>query len=100
MKWLEEIQVRFLRNDYEHLRGEFEQLKQKLKKENKIELTLYSKAGLNSDIKLYLTHHSEKVETEGSALGLHIKAELENYGIVNHSVWIKAKENKKDMERK
>jgi hypothetical protein len=92
MKWLEEIHIRFSKTDYEYLRSEFEQLRQKLKREKNTELTLYHKAGLNSDIKLFLNHHSEKLETEGSALGLRIKAELENYGIVNHSVWIKVKQ--------
>lgn len=94
MKWLEEIHVRFSKNDFEHLKSEFDQLKKRLKMENKTELTLYHKAGLNSDIKLYIEHHSEKLELEGSALGLRIKAELENYGIVNHSVWIKVKNAK------
>ena len=91
MRWLEEIHVRFSKNDFEQLKKELIKLRKELNKEKDIQLQLYQNKDLNSDFKLHLIHNSEMIEI--TPIGMHIKSELENFGRVNHSTWLEVNDN-------
>lgn len=49
------------------------------------------------DCSLCLLWKTEKAETQGSSLGLHLSDTLKKYGLVDHSVWLEKEEQGEKM---
>jgi hypothetical protein len=54
----------------------------------KMAVKSYSRAMIDTDFSINISHDSKKVETGGSRLGVRLVAALKEFGLVNHSIWI------------
>jgi len=86
MKWIEIIDLR--------TSGEFsEEVKQNLAavvEEINPAVKFYMHAFMNTDFSIHIEHDSEKVDKNGSSLGIQIASNLKAFGLVNHNVWIES----------
>jgi hypothetical protein len=88
VKWLEIIKLRRAGNGEEIL-GEFlGSLANSGQIGELIEIRTYRHASFESDLNVHLYWESERPEPNGSALGLRLAQVLEEFGLMNHSVWI------------
>ena len=89
MKWLEIIQLRTTKRTMEKLKSHLEALIKEVEEETqKGDVKVYSHMTINTDFSVHLFHDSNKVEANGSQLGLYLASELKEFGLINHSIWI------------
>jgi hypothetical protein len=91
MKWLEIIKLRSARKDCRLL----EELLLSVGKFNQsglVETKTFRHATLESDWSIHLHWESERPERNGSALCLHLARALEEFGLIDHSVWVEKEE--------
>jgi hypothetical protein len=94
MKWLEVIHLRAAQQDSDVLDGLLDQLVEEIRSEKGSgKINLFRRAHLETDICLQLQHESEQVKLSGSRLGMHLAMALKKFGMVNHTVWVKGKDN-------
>ncbi len=92
MKWLEIIELRAADGNREQLDLMLNNLIKEAAKEGRNhETVVYKHTVINNDFSIHLNHDTMEVESGGSQLGLSILTNLKEYGLVNHSVWIKRK---------
>jgi len=88
MKWLEIIKLRSTVIDSRVLEELFSTV-QKLSQDGLVEISIYHHAGLETDLSLHLHWESGRLEQNGSAPGLRLARALKEFGLIDHSVWIK-----------
>ena len=89
MKWIEVIQLRSVDSNRERLQSKLQKLMNEPGNETKkMAIKSYSRAMIDTDFSINISHDSKKVENGGSRLGLHLVAALKEFGLVNHSIWI------------
>jgi hypothetical protein len=54
-------------------------------------IVVYNRAMINSDFSIHLFHSTEKVDINGSPLGLQLVSGLKGSGLVNHTIWLELK---------
>ena len=86
---IEKLEIRLAQKFNHSLETEVEHVMNDVaRKTPGINLKLYKKNNLNSDY-LIIIFHSDKINTtKGSDIGQGIKSALNNYGLVNHGLWI------------
>jgi hypothetical protein len=88
MKWAEVIIVRSTGDRFMRLTSALKNLMEEVdKKHRRAHIRLYKRQGVDSDICLVLLHEGEKVGFDGSRIGLRLTAALQEFGMVNHTVW-------------
>ncbi len=89
MKWLETIELRSVDGNRKFLEPQLQKLISEVDKETKKRaIKIYSRVMIDTDFSIHLFHDSNKVENNGSQLGLRIASALKEFGLVNHSIWI------------
>jgi len=96
MNWIEIIDLRSTGNDQETLK---EMLLKPLMKNNQQsglkKIILYHNTPVETDISIHLQWEDKERTPEKSDLGLHLALALEEFGRVNHSIWIEDEGGKK-----
>ncbi len=88
MQWIEVIGVRSTGTNLEILESKLQSLLVDVEKDSQVQsIKVYRRLSIESDLCVHLCHDSEKAESCGSQLGLHLSAELKAFGLVHHSVW-------------
>ena len=89
MKWQEVIEFRSIDNQ-EMIRAlDLESHITDLKPGNRpLQIHLFRHLTLKTDFCLHLVFNSDEPDINGSQLGLTLVAILQEYGLVNHTVWI------------
>lgn len=89
MKWLEVIHLRSAEQNSDLLNAVLDQLVDDIRKEREpLQINLFKRVNLDSDVCLQLCHESEQVKLIGSRLGMHLAEALKTFGMVNHTVWV------------
>ena len=87
MKWLEVIKLRSAGKDSRSM----EELLLSIGKFNQaglVETKTFRHASLDSDLSIHLHWESERPERNGSPLGLRLVRALEEFGLIDHSIWV------------
>jgi len=87
MRWLEVIKLRSAGKDCRLLR----ELLLSVANFNQSELVqtkTFHHAALESDWSIHLHWESEQPEQNGSGLGLRLAKALEEFGLIDHSIWV------------
>ncbi len=88
VKWLEVIKLRSMRKNpglLEELLRSMAQVKQT----GLVEVQTYRHAALDTDLSMHLLWESEFPEMNGSAPGLRLVQALKEFGLTDHSIWLK-----------
>jgi hypothetical protein len=93
MKWLEVIKLRSAGKD-SRLLEELLLSIEKLNQSGLVEMRTLHNAALESDWSIHLHWESERPEQNGSSLGLRLAKTLEEFGLVDHSIWIEEEKKK------
>lgn len=89
MKWLEVIEFRTVYKDWNELRSQLENLITDIRKGYKFQnIRIYRHLLVDTDFIINLYHDTERINNEGSSLGLRIASSLKEFGLVNHKVLI------------
>ncbi len=89
MKWLEIIELRAADCNREQLDPMLNNLMKETAQEGVNHVTVvYNHAVIKNGFCIHLKHDTMEVESGGSQMGLSILANLKEYGLVNHSIWI------------
>jgi len=89
MRWLEIIKLRSSRNNT----GAFKEILasvDELSQSGLTEIRVYRHAVLESDLSLHLYWETKGPERDGSGLGLHLAQTLKDFGLLDHTIWIRA----------
>jgi hypothetical protein len=87
MKWLEVIKLRSAGGSS----GLLEELLLPISGSNQsglVGMKTYRHATLENDLSLHIHWESERLEQNGSALGLRLAQALKEFGLIDHSVWV------------
>lgn len=96
MKWMEAIDLRTFGNGLDMLKHELISLGTEIDKRNGLkEIKLYCHASIDTDLSVHLYWEGEDADIHGSALALRLASALEEFGRVNHTVWIEDQGGKK-----
>jgi hypothetical protein len=87
MKWVEIIKLRSSGEASGPLKAFLSAIAQNTQR-GLVETRIYRHAAWKTDWSLHLQWESEKLEKNGSALGLRLSHALKDFGLVDHSVWI------------
>ena len=87
MQWMEIIKLRSAGNDLRRLDDLLLPIRELM--QSGLEIRIYRHAALESDLSIHLYWDTERSERSGSGLGLQLAGILEEFGLVDHSVWIK-----------
>jgi len=88
MGWVEVVQLRAAESNHNLLDTRLKQLTKGRNRENKQpRIMVYRRAVIPMDYSIHIIHNDEAVARTGSPLGLHLVAELKEFGLVNHSIW-------------
>ena len=91
MQWVEIISIRTGGSGRVFNQQEFiEIVHNENRKWNKTKIKFFRHSSLSADFCVLLTHDSEKPAERGSGLGIRLAWLLEEYGFVNHTVWLEA----------
>ena len=89
MKWLEMIELRSVECHRELLESQLQQLIHDVNKETDPQaIRAYHRVTIDTDVSIHLVHESTHAERNGSPLGVRLASSLQEFGLVNHSVWI------------
>lgn len=89
MKWIEVIELRSINSNRELLESKLQKLIDEMDEgTRKPAIKAYSRAVIDTDFRIHLFHDSDKVEKNGSRLGLRLASALKAFGLVNHGIWI------------
>jgi hypothetical protein len=89
MKWLEMIELRSVGCHRGALESQLQQLMYDLNKEADAQaIRAYHRIMIDTDVSIHLVHESTQAEQNGSALGVRLASSLQEFGLVNHSVWV------------
>jgi len=88
MQWMEIIKLRSAGNDPGRLNDVLLSIRELT--ESGMEIRIYRHAALESDLSMHLYWDTEGPGRSGSGLGLQLAKALEEFGLVDHSVWMEA----------
>jgi hypothetical protein len=88
VKWLEVIKLRAAGNGERLLDELFRQMDKAGQDRGRVKIKTYRHAALETDVSLHLHWESERLEQNGSALGLRLAQALKEFGLIDHSIWI------------
>ena len=89
MKWVETIVLRSVNMDRTFIESALRDLAGSAKKESgRPEIHIFRRALIDSDFCIYLVHETSRIAHSGSELGLRIVSALNEFGLVNHTIWI------------
>ena len=92
MQCLEIIELRSADSNREELMQRFNKLVIEVDKEaENTSIKIYNRVNINIDFSIHLLHNSEKIDYNGSQLGLSLASELKDFGLINHAVWLEYK---------
>ncbi len=90
MTWIEIIELRTGENVKKLFRQTLQQPVSKADKKAGLEkMTMYHNLVLETDISMHLQWQTTEKEAGKTNLGMQITASFEDYGRVNHSIWVK-----------
>jgi len=92
MKWMEIIKMRSAEQAFEPLRAVLAAIAKDVPC-GLIGARIYRHAQWETDWSLHLYWESEKLEKNGSGLGLRLSQGLKELGLVDHSIWIEESES-------
>jgi len=96
MQWLEIINIRLSRNDFLFNHKNFQNLVSHVQKEwHSSQIKFFQHTNLSADLSIFIYHQSTSPAKRGSDLGIHLAWLLEEFGSVNHTVWLEAKNSLK-----
>ena len=88
MKWIEVVQLRTADSNRTIIASKLKQLTRTIGNNNRPhKIITYSRVLIETDYSIHIIHNSDKVEVQGSHLGLQLANTLKAFGLVNHSVW-------------
>jgi hypothetical protein len=87
MKWLEVIKLRSAGKDSAPL-DELLMSMTKMAHPGPAVVKVFLHAVLEGDLSVHLYWDSERLEQNGSALGIRLAQALKEFGLIDHSVWI------------
>jgi hypothetical protein len=87
MKWLEVIKLRSAGKDCQ-LIDELLLSVNKFNQVGLVETKTFRNASLDSDLSIHLHWESERPEPNGSPVGLHLARTLNEFGLIDHSIWV------------
>ena len=89
MKWLEIIELRSAGSNRKMLESQLQNFINEVNREAKQQaIKVYSRVIVDTDFSIHLYHNTDKIEKNGSPLGVRLASALKEFGLVNHSVWI------------
>ncbi|MGD2272864.1 MAG: hypothetical protein PVI06_20880 [Desulfobacterales bacterium] len=89
MKWVELIELRSIDKNRDMLKSELQKLIHSVDKQRKHQVIMaYRRVLIDTDFCIHILHDSNKVDNNGSQLGLRLASALKAFGLVNHSIWI------------
>ncbi len=88
MKWLEVIKLRSAGKNPWSLEELLRSMTQ-VKQSGLVEMQTYRHAALETDLSVHLLWESEFPERNGSAPGLRLVQALKEFGLTDHSIWLK-----------
>ncbi len=89
MQWLEMINIRLNGNDSLEEKEVFQQFINSVSTPHpELQLRMFQHATLPSDFSFLIVNKSEPLSSRGSEFGIQLAWLLEEYGVVNHSVWL------------
>jgi hypothetical protein len=87
MNWLEIIKLQSVGNRL-GLMDKLALIRDEVGRNGLVKFEFYRHTLLETDLSVHLQWDTEKAERQGSTLGLHLVQALEEYGLVDHSIWI------------
>ena len=88
MKWIEVVQLRAAGSNRAMITSKLKQLTRTIGNNSRPhKITTYSRVQIDTDYSIHSIHDSDKVDVQGSPLGLQLANTLKAFGLVNHSVW-------------
>lgn len=89
MRWIEVIHLRSVNNNRKQLDLKLHELIRTVDGTTEEQsVRVYDREMIDTDICIVLFQNIRKGEIGGSRLGLRLVAELKEFGLVNHSVWL------------
>jgi len=88
VKWLEVIKLRSAGKDPGSLEELLRSMSQ-VKQSGLVEMQTYRHAALETDLSVHLLWDSDFPEINGSAPGLRLVQALKEFGLTDHSIWLK-----------
>ena len=88
VKWLEVIKLRSAGKDPGSLEELLRSMSQ-VKQSGLVEMQTYRHAALETDLSVHLLWESDFPEMNGSAPGLRLVQALKEFGLTDHSIWLK-----------
>ncbi len=88
VKWLEVIKLRSAGKNPWSLEELLRSMAQ-VKQTGLVEVQTYRHAALDTDLSMHLLWESEFPEMNGSAPGLRLVQALKEFGLTDHSIWLK-----------
>lgn len=96
MNWIEIIELRSAGNELEALKQTLAGMVSKTDRNGGLKkMSLYHNALVETDISIHIQWETGERAPEKSDLGLRLASALEEFGRVNHSIWIEDKGGKK-----
>jgi len=86
MKWLEVIKLQSA-GDCQELQEKLLETVDAASRSGVAEIKTYRHAVLENDFCVFLYWDSERLEKDGSALGLNLIQAFNKFGLIDHSVW-------------
>jgi len=88
MNWVKIIEIRSVNKKRGLLETELIKAIKEMNDNQKYDkFFIFKRVFPDTDFHIHVLHNSDKIEQEGSNLGLHLKFALKKFGLVNHSVW-------------
>ena len=90
MKWLEIIKLRSAGVEEGSLEEFLRSLVKSGQGEESVEIKIYRHAALQHDLSVHLHWESDRIEPNGTDLGLRLAQTFKEFGLIDHSIWIEA----------
>ncbi len=87
VQWLEVIKLRSAGKSPAVFQG-LSLMTAQLDQDRPVEMKVYRHASLDDDLAVHLHWKTEVLEPNGSTLGLRLAQFLEEFGLIDHSIWI------------
>jgi hypothetical protein len=91
MKWVEIISIRLNQNNPNFGICDLQDLvKSSVKQQSEFHLKLYRHPDLSTDFSIFIYYQLGSHKTEDCNLGIQLAWILEEFGLVNHTIWLEA----------
>jgi len=90
MDWLEIIELRTVNGIHKKMESTIRSIIEDFRESAADYIVrVYNRFGLESDISIHIINKSEKPDINGSQAGMQLVSSLKEFGLTNHSIWIK-----------